>query len=217
MVSPCSHLLWHVRPEVDRECQRGIKRLHQVTQLLGALQLELAVREKKEKGGQEAEEGEGEKMYVCVSVRVCVHVCTCVRVCVCVHVCTCVRLCACACVCVCVCMCTCVHVCCVCACVCVCLQTFSSLSHFSSSCFLPCCSTGRHSSSASYLFSWALSEVDLSRSRLKYCSTGAVWPGCVGACWNRWMVSGVRRIPYGCVSVEGRGECGHYTFVHTYI
>ena len=123
MVSPCSHLLWHVRPEVDRECQRGIKRLHQVTQLLGALQLELAVREKKEKGGQEAEEGEGEKMYVCVSVRVCVHVCTCVRVCVCVHVCTCVRLCACACVCVCVHVYVCARV----LCVCMCVRVFADL------------------------------------------------------------------------------------------
>ena len=92
-----------------------------------------------------------------------------------------------------------------------CWPTFSSLSHFSSSCFFPCCSTGRHSSNASYLLSWALSEVDLSSSRLKYCRTGAVWPGCVGACWKRWMVSGVRRIPWR----RAWGECGCHTSVRT--
>ena len=68
--------------------------------------------------------------------------------------------------------------------------TLSSLSHFSTSCFLPWASTGLHSSSASYLFNWLLS------SRMpKYCSSGEVCPGCVGTCWNRWIVSGVRRIP----------------------
>ena len=168
MVSPFSHLLWYVRPEVDRECQSGIKGLHQVTQLLGALQLEVAVREKRREDKRQKREEEERWTYVCA-----------------------------------------------CVCACVCLQTFSSLSHFSSSCFLPCCSTGRHSSSASYLFSWALSEVDLSRSRLKYCSTGAVWPGCVGACWKRWMVSGVRRIPYGCACGGERRVWSLY--VRTYV
>jgi len=68
--------------------------------------------------------------------------------------------------------------------------TLSSLSHFSSSCFRPCCSTGRHSSSDSYLLScpWS-SKIP------KYASNGDVWPCCAGTCWNLWIVWGVRSIP----------------------
>jgi hypothetical protein len=30
----------------------------------------------------------------------------------------------------------------------------------------------------------------------KYCSSGDVWPGWAGTCWNLWIVWGVRRIPW---------------------
>jgi len=75
---------------------------------------------------------------------------------------------------------------------CMAEPTLSSLSHFSSSCLRPCCSTGRHSSNDSYLLSCPWS------SRIpKYASSGDVWPCCAGTCWKRWIVCGVRSIPYG--------------------
>ena len=69
-------------------------------------------------------------------------------------------------------------------------NTFSSLSHFSNSCFLPCCKTGLHSSRDSILLS-----LPWSNRMPKYCSNGEVWPCWDGTCWNLWMVCGVLNTP----------------------
>ena len=66
-------------------------------------------------------------------------------------------------------------------------SSLSSPIHFCSSCCFPCWITGF----ASSIDSIALS-LPFSSSMPKYVRIGVACPGCPGACWNRWIVAGVR-------------------------